>query len=1264
MLSEELGEEPIDEIFNESLSLDLSSEKLVDSPSCINFKSGAKTKQKSQAESNKKSKQQKQQQQQISPSATTNNKNINFKNSFNTSNNLNNNNNNSTSEFQSGLKGRIKSACGYYPKVETLLKNFEKIDVKAYSIKLQVADADLLDLFDHSQRTKAATLAKVGDYEYYTPCQRIGSFMDFSATLRWKDLKNIEKHYVYTKNQLGFLQSKHNIITLVEKNFLKNSSEHFRDPNSLFHGFLRDEYLLDKYYKELSESESKKTYDPYEFLPKCFFAHLHDPRFWDEGFTKHVQTSLTNYNKYFNSDKITVKDLEPFNENVRNKILVKVEFLLFEKRKKIILQCLEEIKQNYYYTLKSVIMQYILRSPYERKRLNIQFYSKQTPPSSIIIANHGSFNRSLYKDWVKNYGNATENLERNLFAYDIISTSILEWTECFKHVNLVYLKLIRNLSYLGSGESKNNNNNHLNSNSFNANNNFNGHHLHGGSANFNIGSGFNNGVFSRTQTTMHLGHFKEIQASYAMKTFFFLRDVYYRGVVLILKKNKFFKTKADVGEGKWTFKGYVKKPAQASFNYAKKKSVNFNFNSNNTSYNHNNNINMLSEENNNNNNFSYNSNRLNSPNNNKNNTLNSRPTSPIIKSNNNFNSGSKTKNLNNNNLNFNNNNNINNNNKPNHNQIFKSEFFGMDIFEKIEDFWADFFIDDFPDIRMTHSYFLFLANSNKKNIDLSKYIYDQYDEASKLKLNNSITTFVTLFFRQLIEKSVEELVNFIVGFKLVDEIVTNMNQQFLSNNPNYNFDLHSNAKAHLAKDINVNVNNNFNNLNVIKQLKETNSEHGNGSNNSSNRNIINVNAAAALNINNINLSNFNNNASKNNFNLNINKINEVEKFEKSFKDADEYVTSSGNILGPMSPNNFNNNFNNINNNNKNLIPNLNNLVTPYSNLNSLNINININTNTVKESTFPEPLQSEKNKNTKQQQQTQQIHMREASRDITVKSSDTTHTKDFNQINLNNHQLFPHYDINAFISYKDHDIKLPLIKSFVVSDTLNPVMHISTKIDSIYNVVKLEYSYDQVSEIFIKTCDNIVGLFNGLYTTHFVDFKTVLPPEVERIQKAHMLRINEVFSDKLDTSYKDYFSNISPNLILDTEKFSDANYNSAADDLSDAYNYFSLNIKNNFLKPALLTEEIFVNYRNMIAKTVKDHMLEMEEVLRLFEPVKDLINHSFAELVNHFKENFGTIPEYNKFTFFVEKIRTYLRYVNTIPDFVRWFFFLNKFLNLI
>lgn len=47
------------------------------------------------------------------------------------------------------------------------------------------------ELFDRSERTLACTFAKFGDLNYYTPLQRIGSYMDYSARLKRKLLINL-----------------------------------------------------------------------------------------------------------------------------------------------------------------------------------------------------------------------------------------------------------------------------------------------------------------------------------------------------------------------------------------------------------------------------------------------------------------------------------------------------------------------------------------------------------------------------------------------------------------------------------------------------------------------------------------------------------------------------------------------------------------------------------------------------------------------------------------------------------------------------------------------------------------------------------------------------------------------------------------------------------------------------------------------------------------------------------------------------------------
>jgi predicted PolB exonuclease-like 3'-5' exonuclease len=49
-------------------------------------------------------------------------------------------------------------------------------------------DLPFPELFDRSERTYAASFAKYGDLSYYTPIQRIGSYMDYSARLKRKHL--------------------------------------------------------------------------------------------------------------------------------------------------------------------------------------------------------------------------------------------------------------------------------------------------------------------------------------------------------------------------------------------------------------------------------------------------------------------------------------------------------------------------------------------------------------------------------------------------------------------------------------------------------------------------------------------------------------------------------------------------------------------------------------------------------------------------------------------------------------------------------------------------------------------------------------------------------------------------------------------------------------------------------------------------------------------------------------------------------------------
>lgn len=151
-----------------------------------------------------------------------------------------------------------------YPNVESLFNKYGKMNLQNYSIKTSQADKDLLDIFDRAQKTHASTLGKVGNYDYYSTYQRIGSFMDFSQHLKIEALEKIGRDIYQNRKNLLEFQSKHNIQKPVFGELLINTCPHFRDSNSLFHGFMpfeeEGQRMMSKY------NQLNSIYDPLDFF--------------------------------------------------------------------------------------------------------------------------------------------------------------------------------------------------------------------------------------------------------------------------------------------------------------------------------------------------------------------------------------------------------------------------------------------------------------------------------------------------------------------------------------------------------------------------------------------------------------------------------------------------------------------------------------------------------------------------------------------------------------------------------------------------------------------------------------------------------------------------------------------------------------------------------------------------------------------------------------------------------------------------------------
>ena len=741
----------------------------------------------------------------------------------------------------------------YYPHVDSLMRHYALLNVKNYSIKTAQADTDLLEIFDRSQRTLAASLAKVGDYTYYTSYQRIGSFIDFSEHMKWDDLKNIETHINQTKNNEVSFQSKHNIQPPNRQIALVNLCPHFNDPNSMFHGFMPFENEGINLISEINKAN--KNYDPIDFLPKYTSDDIFNEDLYNEDFAKSVITSINNYNKYLCSSKITIKDMKKFNRNgLKKKIISKINFSFDSFYKKLLNTNLSEIEELYYDTLKRTIMNYILRSPHERKRLNIIYYPRKVLPSTYTIAQHGSFNRNKYNEWVENYTNAFNYLEKNLSLCNIAISGLIEWTQCFDHVSLIYIK---NLNSLKDKESN----------------------------------------------TIQIDEFCKIEESYMQKVLRFIRDIYYRGAVLICKKNKNLKRKDMPVQGRWTFKGFITKNEEFEEFY--------------------------------------------------------------------------------NDLNY-----------------------GMNYEDQLNDFWTNTELQDLIDIRLTPSNLGYVTYMLKKQIDLNSNDYDELSTEGKIKLNNSVTAYCQIFFRKLTERALNEFCEFFEHYP--------------------------------------------SNENIIKDIEKN----------------------------------------------------------------------------------------------------------PEKNLNFV----------------------------------------------------------------------------ADLKYTEKDIKLPDLSTFKITPYVEPIISIRTLYDNIYNIVRLEYNFDQVNEKIVHVIDVLCGLFNSICTTHFLEFKKILPSQREKIVKEHSSKLNDYFNadpNQNKSFLEEYYKNLCPNLII--EEVETEHYMKT---------YLSIIYHN---------ENFLSDIKSKIYRKIKIQYSEIDECLKVFDPLKEVITNSFDETIKAFVDIYNATPDYLTYMKYLEKIQIFENYIDIIPD---------------
>jgi len=394
-------------------------------------------------------------------------------------------------------------------------------------------DIPFEELFDRNERTMCATFAKFGDLSYHTPNYRVGNYMQFPAKLKLKHLKdiialqntitNIEKNEFEIPIQLSVIDEinpfQQKQKTGISSVFKKEEIEREPITVSLFPEYFED---LDED-SEINEKDSNREamrylqkhiakmgghYDP-EKIGQDDYIYI-DPATFPQDVYDMVVLSYRRYERYLNDQNFIKNDeIARFKKEWISNAISRVPERLLKQNDELIRMLFQEIFADYRLAVKKSIVSYILLSKEERKRLSIPMLIRESPTSAQRIVKAGAYSQILYHDWHSYVQNAKKFLSANLYNMNIVNSTLMSWNEDFKDIQLIETQIINHMAVLGKA------------------------------------------MPPRT--------FMKIQRGFREKIQNFMRHVWLKGAILILKKFKMIRTNR-YKKGCWTLLGFSKEP--------------------------------------------------------------------------------------------------------------------------------------------------------------------------------------------------------------------------------------------------------------------------------------------------------------------------------------------------------------------------------------------------------------------------------------------------------------------------------------------------------------------------------------------------------------------------------------------------------------------------------------------------------------------------------------------------------------------------------
>jgi dynein heavy chain len=162
---------------------------------------------------------------------------------------------------------------------------------------------------------------------------------------------------------------------------------------------------------------------------------------WSDSLIQQVQVSVHRFNKYIESaDAIRNEEISKYKKDWMSHALDLIPDTLLQTLPNDVRKLFAEVFAAYSKAMKQSILEYILLSPDERKRLHILMIPRPVPTSSLRQSLAGGYSTVKYAGSHARKLETENEIKLRLLNNNVVISALQSWLRDFRSINLVELK--------------------------------------------------------------------------------------------------------------------------------------------------------------------------------------------------------------------------------------------------------------------------------------------------------------------------------------------------------------------------------------------------------------------------------------------------------------------------------------------------------------------------------------------------------------------------------------------------------------------------------------------------------------------------------------------------------------------------------------------------------------------------------------------------------------------------------------------------------